>query len=154
MHRNTIGLVGIGVIALVWLLERGGVWLYLGYTLERVMVVFLGLTFLLWGVILLRKHNNLEFALGVLVGTSLLMSAWMLGHVVSSPRKRFYLLAEQVRAGDSIEHVKRELTGYDNWSGDQDHISFRFSQADTMDVLMVHYDPSTGKVLDTDLSLD
>ena len=150
IFSSAIVIMGIGLF-----LERAGVFLYLGYMVVGLTGTILALLFLFWGMRFLKSRRWARFYLAILISLSLTLAGWTLGNFDSSPRKHFYLAATQIKPEDSMDSVRKKMAQYESWQGQQDHESFRFSSGPgTSDVVIVHYDVKTGKVIDVNLSLD
>jgi hypothetical protein len=149
-------IVSSGILALgVGLfLERAGLFLYTGYIVVGVAGTIIGFRFLLWAGRFLKSGRLALFYSAALISVSLILGAWGVGFVDSSPRKHFYLAARSIKRGESIDTVRRRMAQYESWQGQQDYESFAFHARGTSDVLIVHYDGKTGKVSDLELSLD
>jgi hypothetical protein len=142
--------LGVGLF-----LERGGLFLYTGYTVVEVAGTIIALRFLLWGIRFLRSRRSALFYSVALISLSLMLGAWSLSFLDSSPRKHFYLAATRIKRGDAIDTVRKRMAHYDSWQPQNDYESFGFYEPPgTSDVLIVHYDVKTGKVVDLKLSLD
>jgi hypothetical protein len=136
-------------------LERRGVFLYLGYTQVGIVGSFIAMAFFFSGVHLLRSRRILACYLCVALSVGVIVAAWTVGSLHSSPRKQFYLSAIQIQPGESIEAVRSRMARYESWQKQEGYLSFGFaSTPGIFDVVIVHYDSKTGKVLDYDLSLD
>ena len=145
---------GILILAVGLFLERAGLFLYTGYIVVGAVGTVIALRFLLWGMRFLRPRRSALFYSAALISLSLMLGAWSLSFLDSSPRKHFYLAATRIKRGDSIETVRKQMAQYDSWQAQKDHQSFAFYAPGTSDVLIVHYDVKTGKVIDLSLSLD
>ena len=155
MRQYTILFVGIAVIFLACFLELNGVFLYIGYGFVRASATLLAVVFLAWSVALWRRQSRSGFGCGLFICVMLFALGWMVGSLVTSSRKQFFILAEQVRPGDSIMEVRTKMSAYHSWSNEEGHVSFDFASGPgTDDVLVVHFDPKSSRVLDADLSLD
>jgi len=147
--------VGLLLVAGGYLLERGGVFLYTGYLLVRILAILAALGLGLW-TLLLWKGRGIAPSL-VAAGTCciLVLLAWHLESHVTSPRKGFYLASSKVKEGMLFSDAERLMAPYRIFSVAPGHASFAFrSSAQTEDVLVVHYDPETARVTTADLSLD
>jgi hypothetical protein len=149
-------IVGGGIVLLAsgFLLERKGVFLYLGYTQVGVGSI-LAIGFLIRGILSIKSQGRAAFYFGLAISFILALSAWGVGSLDSSPRKHFYLLATRIQSGESMDTVRKRMAQYESWQKQEGYESFGFvSGPGTSDVVIVHYDGHTGKVLDADLSLD
>jgi hypothetical protein len=107
------------------------------------------------------ENRSAEAAMGA-ISCCLVLLAFGLSasHFPGSPRKRFYILAHEIKAGDSADSVKAELNGYESWTTyetqrDYHYLSFHFTASlGTTDSVAVRYNPKTQKVLDVDYSPD
>ena len=155
MRQYTILFVGIAVIFIASFLELNGVFLYFGYGLVRASSTVVALGFLAWSVALWRRQSRGGFGCGLFVCIMLIALGWTVGSLVTSSRKQFYILAEQVRPGVSVMEVRTKMSAYRSWSSREGYLSFDFASGPgTNDVLVVHFDPKSSRVLDADLSLD
>jgi hypothetical protein len=155
LRQYTILFVGIAAILIACFLELSGVFLYFGYGVVRAGSTVLALVFLAWGVALWKRQSRGGFGCGLFVCIMFVALGWTVGTLVTSSRKRFYILAEQVRPGVSVTEVKAKMSAYRSWSTEEGYLSFGFASGPgTSDVLVVHFDPNSSKVLDADLSLD
>jgi hypothetical protein len=147
--------VGIAAIFIACFLELSGVFLYLGYGFVRAGSTVVALVFLAWSVALWRRQSRGGFGCGLLVCIMLVALGWTVGSLVTSSRKQFYILAEQVRPGVAVMEVRTKMSAYRSWSSEEGYLSFDFTSGPgTTDVLVVHFDPKSSRVLDADLSLD
>jgi hypothetical protein len=142
-------ILGLGVF-----LERAGLFLYTGYVVVGVAGTTIGLRLFVWGMRFLTSRRLTLFYSTALISLSMIFGAWSLSFLDSGPRKHFYLAATRVKRGDSLDAVRRKMAQYDSWQGQKDYESFAFYAPGTSDVLRVHYDVNTGKVIDFKLSLD
>ena len=147
-------LTGLAVLAMACLLERGGFFLYFSYTLLKTFAGLSAGLFIWWGVLRFRNRQRFGAIVSFLLSAIFLILGWTIEGAVTSPRKQFYLLADRVKPGDSLNSVEDSLSHYRHWSTQEGHITFQFVSPGTADVLIVHYDPKTLRVLDTNLSLD
>jgi len=154
--RNYIVLaIGLVFISVGYGLEVGGGFLYLGYGLVEVAGLAVASSFLLWSIFLLNKRKSVAGSIGIVVSIVMGLSTWFVSDAKTSQRKEFYLLAAQVKPGDSINDVVSKLQTYRHWSTGEGHLSFDFtSRPDTTDVLVVRYDPKASRVVEADCSLD
>ena len=149
--RSDYLIFGCGVLALGLglFLERTGLFLYTGYIVVGLTGTLIAFRFLLWAVRFLKSGR-----LARLISVSVILGAWSVGFVDSSPRKHFYLAARSIKRGEPIDTVRRRMAQYESWQGQQDYESFAFNAPGTSDVLIVHYDGKTDKVIDLKMSLD
>jgi hypothetical protein len=145
---------GILMLGLGLLLERAGLFLYTGYIVVGVIGTVIAFRFLFWGLSFLKTRRVALFYLAALISASIMFGGWSLRVLDSSPRKHFYLAATGVKRGDSIDVVRERMAHYETWQGQKDYESFAFNAPGTSDVLIVHYDASSRKVIDLHLSLD
>jgi hypothetical protein len=145
---------GILILGVGLFLERAGLFLYTGYTVVGVVGTIIALRFLLWGMRFLKSRRSALFCSAALISLSLMLGAWSLIFLDSSPRKHFYLAATRIKRGDSIDTVREKMAQYESWQAQKDYESFGFNAAGTSDVFIVHYDVKTEKVIDLKLSLD
>jgi len=155
MRDYLVCIIGIAIVGLACFLEVEGVFLYSGYTFVKALGLLLAVVFSASGISFVRKHKLAPGLAALLLSVVLLVSGWMLGTLATTPRKRFYLLAEGIRPNDTIDSVKAKLSGYNSWSQREGYISFNFASGPgTTDVIVVQYDPKTSKILSSALSLD
>ena len=154
--RSDYLIFGCGVLALGLglFLERAGLFLYTGYIVVGLTGTIIAFRFLLWAVRFLKSGRLALFYSAALISVSVILGAWSVGFVDSSPRKHFYLAARSIKRGEPIDTVWRRMAQYESWQGQQDYESFAFNAPGTSDVLIVHYDGKTGKVIDLKMSLD
>jgi len=154
--RNYVGtIIGIAVLGLGCFLEIRGVFLYSGYGVIKVVATVIATGLAAWAAWLFKRRRGAAGCFALLVSVVMLGLGWTSAMLPTSPRKRFYILAEQIAPGDNVEHVKARLAGYHSWTPQEGYVSFDFADGPgTSDVISVHYDPKTLTVLDTSLSLD
>jgi len=150
-------LVAAGVLLLAggYLLESGGVFLYSGYELVRIGAIAAALAVTLWGFLISRGIRRAPMILGLVVGCLMAALGWQLGSARTSARKGFYLDALRVKEGMSLKEAQQIMAAYRPFSIEPGDESFCYrSDPQTEDVLVIQYDPATGKIVKTDLSLD
>jgi hypothetical protein len=148
-------LSGLALLSVGFAFERSGTFLYFGYGLVQVFGACIALVFGAWGTSLYRSRKRGPSIAAALASVILLAAAWSVRNFNSGPRKQFYLRANQIKAGDSLDLVAHKMSQYPSWSAGTGYISFQFaSRPGISDVVVVHYDPKTRKVFDSDLSLD
>jgi hypothetical protein len=152
-----VKLIAVSLVLLVggYVLERGGMFLYSGYTVVRTGAVLAALAVILWGFLISRGERWTPMLLGVVVGCFVLALGWQLGSARTSARKAFYLDAVRVKEGMPFKQAQQIMAAYRPFSVEPGHESFCYrSGPQTEDVLVVHYDPATMKVVKAELSLD
>ncbi len=155
MRHYTIFVVGLGAFAIGYILEVKGVFLYLSYGVLKVVELSIALTFVLWSILLLKQRRVIAGAGGILLASLLTATTWLLPNAITSPRKRFYLLTEQVIPGVPIDDAMLKLGSYHHWSAKEGYLSFDFTSGPgTTDIFVVQYDPNSRRVLRADYSLD
>ena len=147
--------IGVATLAIAYMLEVLGFFLYSGYLLVRIVGLIAAVAFVIYGAVLVRKRSPVAALCTFLMSVIFLVSAWKVAAAVTTPRKRFYLLAETIKPNDTLESVNARLAGYTSWSDGEGHVSFNFASAPgTTDVVVIQYDPKSLRVLNASLSLD
>jgi hypothetical protein len=146
---------GVVILGVLYFLDVENLFLYTGYAFVKALGCFLAVVFSIWGLVLVRRRKLGPGAAAVLISIAFLVSGWSLRAFPATPRKQFCLLAEAIKPNDTMDSVKARLAGYNSWSRQEGYISFNFASGPrTTDVVVIHYDPNTSRVLSSDLSLD
>jgi hypothetical protein len=147
--------IGILILGFSYFLDAQSAFLYSGYAFIKALGCVMAVVFLTYAFVLVRRQRLGPAAATLLLSVAFLISGWILGTIATTPRKRFYLLAERIRPNDTLNSVRAKLSGYSSWSRQEGYISFSFASGPgTSDVVVIHYDPKTAEVLSSDLSLD
>jgi len=137
------------------LLERAGFFLYARYAVTTIGGFVLAGSLLVWAIMLFRSNRLGPAVMGVVVATVLIVTSRTVRGFDSSPRKKFYLLATEIKSGDSMQEISKTMQQYRSWSAGPGHVSFQFaSGSGTAEVVIVNFNPQTGVVKDATLSLD
>jgi hypothetical protein len=155
--RSDAKLLALGslVIVIGYFLEGGGVFLYSGYELVKLGGVLTALSLLVVALLMTQGKRRRPVMVAVALGLAIATLAWRLESYLSSPRKEFYLRAEQVKPGQRLGEAEQILAGYRTYSEKPGWISFCLrSGLHTEDVLLVRYDPRTEIIEEAELSLD
>jgi len=154
--RDYISLaIGVVILAVACLAELEGVFLYSGYSIVKAMALVLAGVFSMIAARLIATRKVWPGLATLVFAGAFLVLGLVLGTLATTPRKRFYILAEQIKPNDTMESVRAKLSGYDSWSQKEGSVSFNFASGPrTTDVVVIQYDPKTSRVLSADLSLD
>lgn len=155
MRDGLIVVKGLVILVVAFIFEISGFFLYWTYPLVRIAAILGGIGLLLRGIIVSEGKRWRPVVLGFAMGCLVVLAAWLLESMPTTPRKVFYIRALRVREGMSLDEARLMMAEYPNYSVLPGHISFGFrSNLQTEDVLVVRYDTATMKVLEARLSLD
>jgi hypothetical protein len=155
MKEMKVAGAGLVIVGCEYLLEKAGVFLYVGYTVARSGAIVAAVVMVALAIIVSRGERRAPVVLGILIAMLIGASGWYLESVRSSPRKEFYLAAIRIKTGMTEHDARSIMAPYRLFVVADGEESFRFrSSLDTEDALIIRYDPATKKIISTELSLD
>lgn len=147
--------VAVATLAAMVLLDVVGIFMYFTYIPAYALaLVIIAARIIAAGKTPLTRWDILVF----LASSAILVAAILiLPGVETSPRKGFYLAWKSLRPGMAIDEVKAKLRRFDQSPHFRDPCTYSFgfvSAPRTTDVIVVHCDPTTNRVVATDYSPD
>jgi hypothetical protein len=161
MRYSAVWAIGLVVVGILCGLEFSGSFIVISYSAAKMLCTVLALGFLFLAILLLVEKGSMKAVASSAVFFVLLLTFGLTANYFpGSPRKQFYILAHEVKMGDSVDSVKAKFNGYESWSTyepqrNYNYISFRYSPSlGTTDSVAIRYDPKTLSVLGIDYSPD
>jgi hypothetical protein len=150
MRQHIVAVVGAITILLIFSIELlfTDFFIAIDYLLVEIFCILLAAAFFFGS----RKLSKTNARSGILVALALLFLGFAIGHIPTTPRKRFYILAHGVRVGESLVSAKSKFRAYESWTTDDDRrnlhaVSFRYvAGPGTADSVALDFDPKTLKV--------
>ena len=158
MRHHFVAIVGAIAIGVVCSLELFLTDFFISIDYLFVKIVCAGTCILL--LIVARKAPNTNLWSSSGVALALLVTGFTVGHVPTTPRKKFYVLAHDVHVGESLDSAKSKLRAYESWTIDDGQknlhsVGFRYiAGPGTADTVAVHFDPKTFRVTAVSYSSD
>ena len=150
----------LAAVVVLCAMEVAGLLLAIGYSVVSAVCVLLALYLAVPGISTKYEGKRPPYALITLpLCAVLLILGLTIGSISSSPRNHFYLLSKTIIKNQSLDSVKAQFAGYESWTSPEPdtqccHLTFRYTKPSTMDVVVIHYDPNTNRVLDASYSSD
>ena len=124
-----------------------------GYIFIKVLCVYLALLFFPLGTFLNKKNPTVRSSMStVIVCLLLLIFGFTIEFIPTSPRKRFYVLANRIKVGDPVEKALTTLKDYDTSTRyyqpeDSYYVYSQFvPELGTTDRVLFDYDLKTRKI--------
>jgi hypothetical protein len=144
----------VGVMAVAFVLDRAGVFIYFGYVPVFVMFAAAVVGML---ISMRRAPVSRAEAVALLVATLLLLaSGAALPRTKTGPRKAFYIAASKVTPGMQNRVVESAMRSFDNspFSIEPSVVTYRYASSErTVDTFTVRFD-GEGRVSSTRYSAD
>jgi hypothetical protein len=119
------------------------------YILWKILCVWLVLLIFSLGTFMWNKTPTIKSSISTLVVCALLVIyGFSIEFIPTGPRKRFYVLANKIKSGDSVERALAILKDYKTSLG-TDYVSSSFTpELGTTDRVGFGFDPRTRKIVD------
>jgi hypothetical protein len=158
MRQHAVAIVGAITIVAICSLELffTDFFIALDYRLVTTICVLLSISFFF----VARKSSKTNSRISIGVAIALLVLGFTIGHIPTTPRKKFYVLAKEIRVGESLDSAKLKLRAYESWTTDDAQknlhsVGFRYiAGPGTADTVVVRFDPKTLRVTDVSYSSD
>lgn len=148
-------IAGVALLALAAVGEFSDAFLYAGYVTVRIVASSCAAVLFVWAFILSKGRDPAPLVAALSIDVVVVIVAYALPRLATTARKEFFVKASEVRQGMRCQDASVLLRSYERWSYEPDYVTFAYqSRPGTVDVVVIHCDVKTSRIIDADVSLD